>query len=87
MAGDHTGSGLDHDRNTSAGPTTVNPTTATTGDDESAGSESESDSATTGTGDDEGCGCKVEDANSTRGLLGTLLAIGMGGFLRRRRRA
>jgi MYXO-CTERM domain-containing protein len=72
---------------TSAGPTTVNPTTATTGDDESAGSESESDSATTGTGDDEGCGCKVEDANSTRGLLGTLLAIGMGGFLRRRRRA
>jgi MYXO-CTERM domain-containing protein len=38
--------------------------------------------------DDEGCGCKVDDTQgNTRGLLGTLLTLGLAGFLRRRRRA
>jgi len=73
----------DPDPTTNTTPTTLGET----GDDSDTDTDTETDSQTSGTGeDDEGCGCKVDD-NNTRGLLGTLLALGMGGFLRRRRRA
>jgi MYXO-CTERM domain-containing protein len=71
-------------------PTEPNPTQTTPGGEEStAGADSESETeATVGGVDDEGCGCKVDDEQGkTRGLLGTLLTLGMAGFMRRRRRS
>jgi MYXO-CTERM domain-containing protein len=73
---------------TNPNPTNPNPTNPTgneTGADESG--TGATDTLGEGT-DDEGCGCKVEDGQGkTQGLLGTVLTLGVGGFLRRRRRA
>jgi|GEM_PF-943420 len=71
-------------------PTTGNPTqtTQTTPGGEESGDESGSSGTTVGVDDGEGCGCTTDTAEGkTRGLLGTLLAFGLAGFMRRRRRA
>ena len=74
------------DTPTGGGP---NTTPATPGGEESGDESGSSGPGVDTTGvDDEGCGCKVDDdQGKTRGLLGTLLTLGMAGFMRRRRRA
>lgn len=83
-----TGGATDGDSDPSAGPTTGNGSdgSATAGetDTDTGSTDSGADSAQ----DDEGCGCTTQDSTEGkgRGLLGTVLALGFAGFIRRRRR-
>ena len=74
---------------TGGGSATAGSATATAGS--TGDSEGTSDGATDtgGADDDEGCGCTVDESTEgkARGLLGTILGLGLVGFVRRRRRA
>jgi MYXO-CTERM domain-containing protein len=78
MSASQSGSDSDSTASNTGATMTAGTVTATSGDTDTEGS-------TTGAmGDDDGCGCTTGD--SPRGLLGTLLLLGLGTATRRRRR-